>query len=247
MMVKRSNVFILDVIYLVCLILNSIISFTMFSNDILSFPFWINLAASYVAMTTLWIYARHVMQNMDRFKRFVPGYTAIGIVLIIYLGCVIFYALFVGFADYALRWFVLLHVITAALAFILCAILMIYIRSGSEHEANEQLNINDWKSIENAMYQLLNMMDRHPMLNVEKDRKSVEAIIELVKYSDPIAPAAVQYNDRQILIDIELLREELSTQYEAGEVVNSERVAMQLSRLMSRLKERNQQILSLKS
>ena len=97
------------------------------------------------------------------------------------------------------------------------------------------------------MYQLLNMMDKHPMLNVEKDRKLVEAIIELVKYSDPIAPAAVQYNDRQILIDIELLKEELSTQYEAGEVVHSERVAMQLSRLMSRLQERNQQILSLKS
>lgn len=85
MMVKRSNLLILDVVYLICMLVSSIVSFTLFNHALLSFSFWMNLVASYVAITAIWIYARFIMQNMDRFKRFVPGYTALGVVLVIYL------------------------------------------------------------------------------------------------------------------------------------------------------------------
>ena len=97
------------------------ISFTVYSDGYQSIAFWISLIATYVAITSLWIFVRYVMRNMERFKQFVPGYTAIGVILAMYLLCVIFYALFVGFADHVLRWFILLHVVTAALTFILYA------------------------------------------------------------------------------------------------------------------------------
>ncbi|MGE6574573.1 hypothetical protein ACQKFM_06620 [Paenibacillus xylanexedens] len=48
-------------------------------------------------------------------------------------------------------------------------------------------------------------------------------------------------------MDIELMNSELANQYEAGELVNSERLASQLAKLKFRLKERNQQIMTSKS
>lgn len=247
MNVKRGNLLILDVIYLVGLILTTIISFTVFSEGFQYFSFWIGLTASFVAITALWFYVRYVMKNMECFKRFVPGFIAIGIVLTLYLGCVIFYSFFAGFADHALRWFVLLHIVTAAIAFILCAILLIYIRSASQQEASQQLHITNWKSIETALHQLLYTLDNYPVLDVDKIKESVKSIIELVKYSDPITPASLQHNDHQIFQDIESLREELALQYAAGVEMNSERLFNHISRLKSRLQERNQQILINKS
>ena len=90
-------------------------------------------------------------------------------------------------------------------------------------------------------------MVQHPVLTVEEERKTVQSLIELVKYSDPITPDSLEKNDRQILMDIELMNSELANQYEAGELVNSERFASQLSQIKFRLKERNQQILISKS
>ncbi|MDM5277013.1 hypothetical protein QUF95_06450 [Paenibacillus silvae] len=248
-MMKRSNIFILDVIYLVCLVLTSLVSFTVFAGGLIWISFWINLVASYAAITALWLFVRYVMQNMERFRRFVPGYIAIGTVLVIYVGCVIFYGLFTGIADQGLRWFVLLHVVTAAVAFMLCAILLIYIRSASQHESLEQINVANLSSIEQALEQLLNTMQNpsNPTVDYDRNRKSVESMIELVKYSDPITPASMERTDRQILMDIELLNEELASQYGTREVMDSERLAMQISRLQSRLRERNQQILIHKS
>jgi low affinity Fe/Cu permease len=225
----------------------SVVSFTVFSHAIVSFSFWMNLVASYVAITAIWIYIRHVMLHMDRFKQLVPGYTALGIVLVMYLICVMIYSLFTGLADHGLRWFVLLHTVTAALAVILCGIMLIYIRSASHHEADEQMKTANLRSIENALQQLLHTMEDHSILTMEEDRKAVQSLVELVKYSDPITPVSLEYSDRQILIDIELLNGEIATQYAAGGLINSERLTSQLSRLKSRLKERNQQIVTSKS
>ncbi|WP_339234903.1 hypothetical protein MKX40_18655 [Paenibacillus sp. FSL R5-0517] len=247
MMVKRSNLLILDVIYLICMLVSTIVSFTLFNHALLSLSFWMNLVASYVAITAIWIYARFIMQNMDRFKRFVPGYTALGVVLVSYLICVMIYTLLTGSADHALRWFVLLHTVTFAIATILCGIIMIYIHSLRSHEANEHTKIEDLHLIEKALQQLLHTMMQHTVLTVEEERKTVQSLIELVKYSDPITPDSLEKNDRQILMDIELMNSELANQYEAGELVNSERIASQLSQLRFRLKERNQQILISKS
>lgn len=246
-MVKRSNLLILNVIYLICMLLSSVVSFTVFSHAIVSFSFWMNLVASYVAITAIWIYVRHVMLHMDRFKGFVPGYTAIGIVLVIYLICVMIYSLITGLADHGLRWFVLLHTVTLGLAIILCGIMLIYIRSASHHQADEQMKTANLRSIENALRQLLHTMEDHSILTMEEDRKAVQTLVELVKYSDPITPVSLEYSDRQILNDIELLNGEIATQYAAGGLVNSERLTSQLSRLKSRLKERNQQIMTSKS
>lgn len=246
-MVKRSNLLILDAIYLVCLVLISVISFTIFMDAFQTISFRINLVATYAAVTALWIYVRYVMKNMERFKRFVPGYAAVFIVLVIYLCCVICYTLFVGFADQGLRWFVLLHVVTAALAFIGCAVLLIFIRSTSQHEAIQQSSAADLNSIDKALKQLLFTMENHSESHLDKDRDSVKSIIELVKYSDPVTPASMQYTDRQILLDIELLNDELASMYSAGESVNKERLTKQIIRLKSHLEERNQQILNSKS
>ncbi|WP_339256012.1 hypothetical protein MKZ12_18280 [Paenibacillus sp. FSL R5-0713] len=247
MMVKRSNLLILDVIYLICMLVSTIVSFTLFNHALLSLSFWMNLVASYVAITAIRIYARFIMQNMDRFKRFVPGYTALGVVLVSYLICVMIYTLLSGSADHALRWFVLLHTVTIAIATILCGIIMIYIHSVRSHEADEHTKIENLHLIEKALQQLLHTMMQHPVLTVEEERQTVQSLIELVKYSDPITPDSLEKNDRQILMDIELMNSELANQYEAGELVNSERIASQLSQLRYRLKERNQQILISKS
>lgn len=246
-MVKQSNVLILNVVYLICIFVSSIVSFAVFNHALLSFSFWMNLVASYVAITAIWIYARFIIQHMDRFKRFVPGYTALGVVLVIYLICVIIYSLFIGLADHGLRWFVLLHTVTLAIALILCGIILIYIQSVRRNEADERTKIENLHLIEKALQQLLNTMVQHPVLTVEEERKTVQSLIELVKYSDPITPDSLEKNDRQILMDIELMNSELANQYEAGELVNSERFASQLSQLRFRLKERNQQIMTSKS
>lgn len=157
------------------------------------------------------------------------------------------YTLLTGSADHALRWFLLLHTVTIAIAIILCGIIMIYIQSARRHEADEHTKIANLQLIEKALQQLLHTMVQQPVLTVEEERKTVESLIELVKYSDPITPDSLEKNDRQILMDIELMNSELANQYEAGELVNSERIASQLSQLRYRLKERNQQILISKS
>ncbi|CAI6056651.1 hypothetical protein PAECIP112173_01617 [Paenibacillus sp. JJ-100] len=243
MIMKRSNLLIADIIYVVCLVISSMISFTVYSDGYQSIAFWISLIATYVAITSLWIFVRYVMRNMERFKQFVPGYTAIGVILAIYLLCVIFYALFVGFADHVLRWFILLHAVTAALTFMLCAIVWIYIRSARQHETSQQLNAAGLYSIQKALQQLLNSLGNQSI----QERKSVESIIELVKYSDPVIPASMEYTDHQILIEIELLNDEVQSQFAAGEHLNKERLAAQISSIKSRLLERNQQILAMKS
>ncbi|WKL02557.1 hypothetical protein Q0F98_00805 [Paenibacillus amylolyticus] len=38
-MVKRSNLLILDVVYLICMLVSSIVSFTVFNHALLSFSF----------------------------------------------------------------------------------------------------------------------------------------------------------------------------------------------------------------
>ena len=57
----------------------------------------------------------------------------------------------------------------------------------------------------------------------------------------------MEYTDHQILIEIELLNDEVESQFAAGEQLNKERLATQISRIKSRLLERNQQILAIKS
>ncbi|WP_440109561.1 hypothetical protein [Paenibacillus sp. QZ-Y1] len=247
MMVNRSNLVILNVIYLIGMLVTSILSVTVFSHAIVSFSFWMNLVASYVAITAIWIYLRHVMLHMDRFKRFVPGYTALGVVLVIYLICVMIYSLFTGSADHGLRWFVLLHTVTLALAVILCGIILIYIQITRRNEAVEQTKMANLHLIENALQQLFQTMEHHSILTVEEERKAVQSLIELVKYSDPIAPDLLEHTDHQILMDIELMHSEIATQCKAGELVNSEHLVSQLSGLKLRLQERNQHILLSKS
>ncbi|MGV2886706.1 hypothetical protein [Paenibacillus taichungensis] len=247
MIIKRSNLFILDVIYLISILVASVVSFTVFNHAIVSFSFWMNLVASYVAITAIWIYIRHVMLHMDRFKQLVPGYTALGIVLVMYLICVMIYSLFTGLADQGIRWFVLLHTVTLAIALILCGIILIFIQSTRRNEAVEQTKLVNLHLIGNALQQLLHKMESHSVLTTEEERKTVQTLIELVKYSDPITPHSLEYNDRQILMDIEKMNSELSTRYEAGELVNSEHLASQLSGLKLRLEERNQHILLSKS
>ncbi|NUU79566.1 hypothetical protein [Paenibacillus xylanilyticus] len=247
MTTKQSDFLILNAIYLICMVVTSIVSFTIFNHAVVSVAFWINLIASYVAITAIWMYIRYIMRNLEQVKRFVPGYTALGVIAVIYLLCVVVYSLFTSTAHFALRWFTLVHIVTLALALILCGIIMIYIRNMHRQEADGQTKIVTLQLIDKALQQFLHTLENAPASTVDEERRYVSSLIELVRYSDPITPDSLTYNDHQILLDIELMNNELVNQYASGEGVNSERLSAQLSQLKHRLTERNQQLFASKS
>ncbi|MGG4129462.1 hypothetical protein ABEW19_14350 [Paenibacillus illinoisensis] len=247
MTTKQSNFLILNAIYLICIVVTSVVSFTIFNDAVGSVAFWINLVASYVAITAIWIYVRYIMSNLEQVKRFVPGYTALGVVAVMYLLCVVFYSLFTSIAHLSLRLFTLVHIVTLALALVLCGIIIIYIRNTQRQEADMQTKMVTLQLIEKALQQLHHTLGNPLTASVDEQRRDVKSLIELVRYSDPITPDSLIYNDHQILLDIELMNSEIANQYASGEGVNSERLAGQLSKLKHRLTERNRQLIASKS
>ncbi|WP_127536643.1 hypothetical protein [Paenibacillus illinoisensis] len=243
MTTKQSNFLILNAIYLICIVVTSVVSFTIFNDAVGSVAFWINLVASYVAITAIWIYVRYIMSNLEQVKRFVPGYTALGVVAVMYLLCVVFYSLFTSIAHLSFRLFTLVHIVTLALALVLCGIIIIYIRNTQRQEAGMQTKMVTLQLIEKALQQLHHTLGNPLTASVDEQRRDVKSLIELVRYSDPITPDSLIYNDHQILLDIELMNSEIAT----GEGVNSERLAGQLSQLKHRLTERNRQLIASKS
>ena len=246
MTTKQSNFLILNAIYLICIVVTSVVSFTIFNDAVGSVAFWINLVASCAAITAIWIYVRYIMRNLEQVKRFVPGYTALGVVAVMYLLCVVFYSLFTSIAHLSLRLFTLAHIVTLALALILCGIILIYIRNMQRQEAGVQTKMVTLQLIEKALQQLHHTLG-NPLSSEDEHRRDVKSLIELVRYSDPITPDSLTYNDHQILLDIELMNSELANQYASGEGINSERLAGQLSQLKHRLTERNRQLIASKS
>ncbi|WP_433707055.1 hypothetical protein [Paenibacillus illinoisensis] len=247
MTTKQSNFLILNAIYLICIVVTSVVSFTIFNDAVVSVAFWINLLASYVAITAIWIYVRFILRNLEQVKRFVPGYTALGVVAVLYLLCVVFYSLFTSVAHLSLRLFTLVHIVTLGLALVLCGIIMIYIRNTQRHEAGVQTKMVTLQLIEKALQQLHHTLGNPLSSSEDVHRRDVKSLIELVRYSDPITPDSLTYNDHQILLDIELMNSELANQYASGEGINSERLAGQLSLLKHRLSERNRQLIASKS
>lgn len=101
--------------------------------------------------------------------------------------------------------------------------------------------------IEKALQQLHHTLGNPLTASVDEQRKDVKSLIELVRYSDPITPDSLIYNDHQILLDIELMNSEIANQYASAEGVNSVWLAGQLSQLKHRLTERNRQLIASKS
>jgi hypothetical protein len=114
-------------------------------------------------------------------------------------------------------------------------------------ETGVQTKMVTLQQIEKALQQLHHTLENPLTASMDEQRRDVISLIELVRYSDPITPDSLTYNDHQVLLDIELLNSELANQYTSGEGINSERLAGQLSQLKHRLTERNRQLIASKS
>ncbi|MFC9709792.1 hypothetical protein ACFTRD_16770 [Paenibacillus sp. NPDC056933] len=247
MFLKRGNTLILSLIYIVGLSLVSIMSFTLFGKSILTVSFWINLAACYVGVTALWAYTMYVLQHWESVKRLIPGYASLGVVVVVYLICVLTYSLVTGIADVALTWFIALHVSTLLLATIISGILVIYIRSANSNQENIQAKIGTLKQVELVLIQLQHNLEKTPSAAIDGAKATLEEMIEMVKYSDPLPPDSYVYNDHRILLDVEALNREWADSNANDKALDYDTISAQLTTLKCRLIERNQQILIQKS
>lgn len=247
MFLKRGNALILSMIYIVGLSLVSIMSFTLFGKSILTVSFWISLVACYVGVTALWAYTLYVLQHWESVKRLIPGYASLGVVVVLYLICVLVYSFVTGIADVAFTWFIALHVSTLLLAIIISGVLVIYIRSTTSDQENIQAKIGTLRQVELALIQLQHNLEKPPGAANDSAKATLKEMIELLKYSDPLPPDSYVYNDHRILLDVETLNREWADSHVNDKAVDYDTMSAQLTELKRRLLERNQQTLIGKS
>lgn len=239
---NRFAINISTVLYVAALAAVSAIFFSLFS--IFNISFWISLFVSCIALTAIWGYAVYIIRNLDQVKRFVPGYTAIGTVLVVYFAAVIIYSLFTNVAHVALRGYLLVHVLTMVSAIILVGLIMIWLRSVEDRELDTQSQVVHLQQIEMALQELERKLGSLEVTGIEEVRRQVAELIENVRYSDPVTPKAVMYTDHQLLADIQLLSQQM---HDKGQPLEANWISQRIADLQNRLSARNQQVLMAKS
>lgn len=211
-------------------------------------PFWVSLGAVLLAETALWLYASHIVRNLERVKRSVPAWLALGTVLGAYFVLTVVYSLLTALADYALPYYLLLHLITLAAAVVIGALLMLFTRSTEIREHETRTHISGLQEIEFSLRQL---QDQAAMLNGPGKRQLEEAIaefIESVRYSDPVTPDSIAGQDLMLLEELRNLNEIAASMgrtggqdQELGPIID------QVRQLRRKWKLRNERLLALKS
>lgn len=242
---NRFAINISTVLYVAALAAVSAIFFSLFS--IFNISFWISLFVSCIALTAIWGYAVYIIRNLDQVKRFVPGYTAIGTVLVVYFAAVIIYSLFTNVAHVALRGYLLVHVLTMVSAIILVGLIMIWLRSVEDRELDTQSQVVHLQQIEMALQELERKLGLLEVEGMEEVRRQVAALIENVRYSDPVTPKAIMYTDHQLLADIQLLSQQMHDEHDKGQPLEANWINQRIADLQNRLSARNQQVLMAKS
>jgi len=239
---NRYASYILTFLYVVGITSTLIIFFLVMDFAVLSVSFWISLIAILLAETALWWYAVYMMQRLDSIRPVLPGYLAIGVVIAAYLAAVIFYSFFSGIADLALKWYVVIHLVTFVIAVFLIGLLLIFNRSHEDDDDETKAQIVKLHSIVMALQQLQHELKSHNGPLVEEIDQLVSALIEDVTYSDPITPKAIANHDHLLLKEVHQVNEEL-TLILPGNSSSYQAILKRLQDFKLMLEQRNAQIL----
>lgn len=210
------------------------------------FNLFVALLAVLVAETAAWVYAHYGFANSESLRRSAPGYIGLGVVVFGYWAAVSVYLVLVVFVGVAL-WHVPLQLLTFAGAAVLAGIMMIFIKLVGQGESKERFQVSQWQTLQSALHDLERKLDGRQAPGVEETRKVLAALIEQVRYSDPVAPYEIMQQDQSMHNEIVLL------QYEIVEVLDDELetrsllpVARKLREMAAQVASRNERILAMK-
>ncbi|WP_410768513.1 hypothetical protein [Fontibacillus sp. BL9] len=243
MTMKRHGSIIAFVLYLVAVVSTLTVYITLHDGFTYSPSFWISLVAIILAETALWIYVRYWINQPDKVKRIIPGYLAMGIVILAYLTAVLCYSFFAGIADLALRWFMLLHVLTCAAAIIVGGAILLFLKYANADESDTRSQIVNLHTIESALKELLLKVQSRNEPQNEEMKSIITKLIEKVHYSDPVMPSDIQYLDQQLLYQIQLIHEEMISRAEGVQDPSPEDMLQRLQDIQHHLTLRNEQLL----
>jgi len=229
--------------YLVAVFSSLIAFLALYTSFVITISFWISLISVLLAETVLWRYADYWLGNVETIKRMVPGYLALGTVIVAYLVAVLTYSFFTGFADLALRWFILLHVLTFAMTVIIGGLLFLFLRSAIDHEEETNTAVVNLHAIEMALKELQDKI-RSVDSPVSQEIESVMAkLIDKVHYSDPVTPHSLTYMDQSLYHQIHSLIDQVTLMFSGDQDLSFEGILQGLNEFSSMLARRNSQLL----
>lgn len=248
MTLNRYGTWIAFVLYLVGVVSTWVIFITLLDSIALSASFFISFAAVLLAETVLWCYVHYLLRNLHDVKRIIPGYVALGVVIVAYLGAVFVYAFFNGIADLALRWYILIHIITFVCTVIVGGLILLFLKSVKEHEQETESQIVHWHEIVSALQELYRKMVSLNVPQTKEMESIMMTLIEKVQYSDPVTPKSIVYIDHHLQYNIYLLDEEVSGIIAGAgdQEVAFETIIHRLDELKHQLAHRNEQLKILK-
>lgn len=251
MTLHRYGAKVFFVLYIVVVCTTAAVFFTIWGRYASAATFWISLASILIAETALWKYVDHLVRNLERAKRMVPGYAALGTVIAAYFVLTVIYSLFAGWSEFALRVFLLLQSLTLAAAVILCGLIMVFIQAAMKQELDIEPQVAGFLEMERCLKQLQSNVAKINVPGKDRLETAVAELIEKVRFSDPIAPAAIAIQDQILLDEAKILNDEvasiLTLSNAENQALSLETVAIRIDRLQQKLVERNAQVLAMKS
>lgn len=243
---NRYGTMIVFVLYLIGMASTLVVFISLFDSVVLSASFWISLAAVVLAETALWRYIHYWLRNVDTVKRVIPGYLALGVVILAYLAAVLSYSLFTGIADLALRWYILIHILTFIFAIVVGGLILLFTKFTKVHEQDTQSQMIELQVIESALKQLYSKIRSQDAPENKKIESIITDLIEDVRYSDPVAIHSISYINHQLLHSIQSLEEEVKWMLAVDKQLSIEMVVQRLQDFKQLLIQRNEQLLTSK-
>lgn len=230
-------------LYLVA-VFSTLISFlALYTGFVMTISFWFSLASVLLAETVLWRYADYWCGHVDTIKRMVPGYLALGIVIVAYFVAVLAFSFLTGFADMALRWFILLHVLTFAIAVMLGGLLLLFLRSAIAHEEETSTGVVNLHAIEMALKELHEKIRSVDSPHRSEMESVMIKLIDKVHYSDPVTPQSLSYMDQSLYQQIHSLIEQVTLMLSGDQELSFELILQGLNEFSGTLARRNSQLL----
>lgn len=234
------------ILYVVALLATASIFSTLFDSFSITASFWISLFMIILAETGIALYSNYLIQHLEHVKRMLPGFVAVGVVLLIYFLVVVAFSLLTGIAGLALRWFVLVHILALAGTVIIIGLILLLTKSTQEHEQHSKNQIINLYHIETALKELQRKIQLLNLSEMKEIDVLIKALIEKVHYSDPVATRPIHDMDQQFLEQIQSLEMEVSSVMTGEQQISAERIRQYIDDLNVRLKHRNELLLQSK-
>lgn len=248
MMPDRFGTRIFLVIYIAFVAVTLACFFVLWGHEASTDSFWVSLMAVLVAETALWQYADYMIRNLERVKRSVPAWLALGTVLAAYFVLTIVYSLFTALAKYVQPYYLLLHLITLAAVVVIGALLMLFTRSTESSEQATRTHVSGLREIEFSLRQLQGQVATINGAGKQQLVKAIDEFIESVQYSDPVTPDSIAAQDLMLLEELRNLNEIAASMNRAGnEDHELGPIFDQIQQLRQKWKLRNERLLALKS